>query len=913
MRALAMTWRSLGFPADFDAPQVLAFTRLLVTRPLRGVARQPDPVVAEMAATAGRLGWRLGVSAREAGLLVPQLHQLAALTVQPAARDLPALDWAIELALDSTTRPLRTDMAEPAAAALLTALAGTRQGEALVLSWLIGPWFDRPAIQRGDTLGAWGDPLTYDETTALKNKYAEPLYGAVARIGVTAATFGRQVQLAQRVLGALCLADAAGAGFTVRYIGTKRAARRLARHRGPVWRWPILVNAAELAGVLGWPAGNPHVPGLTYRGHRQLPPADGTWVSDAVYDSAPAGRYRLIGRVTFPGHGGYLHQTTAAAVHHTHVIGPTGAGKSALLARLIGADIDAGRSVVVIEPKADLIAAVIDNIPAHRVRDVVLIDPTDPSHAVGINILGAASAAAAADQFSDLVRGLWPEAWGPRTGQVLYTAALTLARAGDTLADLAYLLTDTAYRQRLVHQVADPLGTGPFWAAFDKLTEAQRTQLTGPTLNRLAAFCTRPALRAMIAQPRPRFRLADIFTHPRVVAVNAAKGAIGPESARLLGSLVLSQLWHATLDRATTTPPDQRQPVMLYVDEFGDYTAGLPVDFGDVLGQARGLGLALTVAHQTLSQLAPATRAGVLANARSRLVFQTTSGDDARHLAAALGAHVTPDDLAALEPFTAYAALVHDHATRPPASLATLPPTRPATPPPKCGPPAAATGHAPSPTSTPPSSPATTNPPPPLPPRSAGDDPATSHERHRASRARSLYRSLPRHGRETPAQRPCGRWGGAGRVPRHHQQPSRRTTARLAPSPTRPTHPPRPNHPPRPRCAPARHNPPTTTPRLQHRLPRHPDAAGTPRPATPPQPRASRPPTPPHRRTPSRLDQLHPPPHPHRTTHHRHTPQPRQPSARTPHLSAHPRRHRTSRQPLGSPPRPAHRTRLFRS
>jgi hypothetical protein len=342
---------------------------------------------------------------------------------------------------------------------------------------------------------------------------------------------------------------------------------------------------------------------------------------------------------------------------------------------MIEADVYAGRSVVVVEPKADLVAAVADRIPRDRTKDVVLIDPADPNAAVGLNVL-AGPPELAADRFVHVVRSMSPESWGPRTAEVLHAAALALARSGHTLAELPHLLTDPGYRSRVLAAHPDPLGTGPFWAWYDQLSTGERSHVIGPSLNRLAAFLGRPAIRAMVGQQTPRFSLGRVFSERPIVLVNLAKGLIGPESARLLGALVLSQLWQHALARAAVAPK-YRHPVALYVDEFSDYVHGLPVDFGDVLAQARGLGVALTIAHQGLHQLDAVTRAGAMSNARSRVVFQTTADADAKALAAALGGGLTATDLAALGAWEAYAALVHDHAARPPASLVTLPPTRP--------------------------------------------------------------------------------------------------------------------------------------------------------------------------------------------------------------------------------------------
>ena len=65
------------------------------------------------------------------------------------------------------------------------------------------------------------------------------------------------------------------------------------------------------------------------------------------------------------------------SLRHLHVIGPTGVGKSTLLLNLITGDMAAGHGVIVIDPKADLVADVLDRVPPERVGDVVLLDPTD--------------------------------------------------------------------------------------------------------------------------------------------------------------------------------------------------------------------------------------------------------------------------------------------------------------------------------------------------------------------------------------------------------------------------------------------------------------------------------------------------------------------------------------------------------
>ena len=144
---------------------------------------------------------------------------------------------------------------------------------------------------------------------------------------------------------------------------------------------------------------------------------------------------------------------------------------------------------------------------------------------------------------------------------------------------------------------------------------------------------------------------------------------MGSEAAALLGSVVVSQFWQTALERSSI-PAERRHPVFVYVDEFQDYLS-LPTDLADALAQARSLGIGLSLSHQHLGQLSPPMRSAVLANARSRVIFQLAA-EDARVFGSA-DAVLTPDDFRSLGAFEAYAQLVAGDAVQPWLSLRALP------------------------------------------------------------------------------------------------------------------------------------------------------------------------------------------------------------------------------------------------
>jgi hypothetical protein len=69
----------------------------------------------------------------------------------------------------------------------------------------------------------------------------------------------------------------------------------------------------------------------------------------------------------------------------------------------------------------------------------------------------------------------------------------------------------------------------------------------------------------LLGQAQPKFTLGSVFDVPRIVLINLNAGAIGPNTASVVGSLLLNQLWQA-IQRQTTKPAVQRRPVAVFVD-----------------------------------------------------------------------------------------------------------------------------------------------------------------------------------------------------------------------------------------------------------------------------------------------------------------------------------------------------------
>jgi len=111
----------------------------------------------------------------------------------------------------------------------------------------------------------------------------------------------------------------------------------------------------------------------------------------------------------------------------------------------------------------------------------------------------------------------------------------------------------------------DPAGLSGFWQWYDELSPALRSQVIGPVLARLRAFLLRDFVNRSMRYPKSSFDMGDILNGGALL-VRIPKGQLGEDTTKLLGSLVLAQVWQATTARANTAP-DRRRDATLIIDE----------------------------------------------------------------------------------------------------------------------------------------------------------------------------------------------------------------------------------------------------------------------------------------------------------------------------------------------------------
>ncbi len=494
----------------------------------------------------------------------------------------------------------------------LAALANTGENEELTIQIVLGGSYSPVPLSGGI------QKATSDMVKSAKEKAEQSGFQAVIRIGSS----NRKDYIAplHSLTAAFRILESAGVKIYTASENPKKLTEA-----GVPWHFPLRLSVKELSGFMLLPVGEDALPGTaSLHPKAALPPG---WYREPEFKSGDRSFAAAI-------NGEKLSISPQDALEHTIILGPTGSGKSTAMLNLILSDIGAGRGVLVIDPKQDLVDDVLERIPTHRRKDVVVVDPASPEP-VGFNPLSCAKGKdkeLAADTVLSVLKEIFADSWGVRTQDILSAAILTLMEVdGASLMWLPELLTNEKFRATITKNVKDEIALKPFWSHFENLTLYQRQQMTEPVLNKLRQFLLRPKLRGCLGQGHPKFDLNDLYTKSKIVLVPLNKGVIGGESARLLGSLIVGLAWTLALGRANV-PQQQRKMACIYIDELQDYLS-LPTDLSDALAQARGMGLAVTMAHQYRDQLPVLLRSGVDANARNKIIFGI-SGKDAKDMAA---------------------------------------------------------------------------------------------------------------------------------------------------------------------------------------------------------------------------------------------------------------------------------------
>ena len=310
------------------------------------------------------------------------------------------------------------------------------------------------------------------------------------------------------------------------------------------------------------------------------------------------------------------------------------------------------------DPHADLVAGILEQVPESLVDKVRLIDLADQTRSPGINLLDTRvfpDRDRTADSVVRVARGLWDQ-WGPRMQSILEQTVKTLHEANEqveageqyTILDGLKLLSEDNFRKDALKRVSDPYLL-EWWARdFGRWHHQYRAEALAPVQTRLSYYASSKRARAILGQRRSTIDLRRTVHDGGVLLVSTSQGTVGRDVAALVGASLLN-LVDAVIREQGGLAFSQRRGALVVVDEMQSMPG---VDYESMLSELGKFGASFILATQSLAKLddlSPTMRDTILANVGCLAVFQV-SGGDARQLVWELGKErVVEDDVTSLD------------------------------------------------------------------------------------------------------------------------------------------------------------------------------------------------------------------------------------------------------------------------
>ncbi len=349
----------------------------------------------------------------------------------------------------------------------------------------------------------------------------------------------------------------------------------------------------------------------------------------------------------------YKNQEMVYGIHrqdrrrHMYVIGKTGTGKSTLLANMAINDLKNDEGMCVIDPHGDLVETLLDYIPSRRINDVIYFDPADPDRTVQLNLFEDESVVhreLIASGIVSVFKKLYEYSWGPRLEYILRNSLLTLLKSPNArLSDIIDMLTNKAFRDKLVAEIDDPILVNFWEKEFNQMQDRQRTEAIAPILNKVGQFVSSPLVRNVVNSRKSSFSIEDAMNEGKIVLVNLSQGKLGEDNATLLGAMLITKIQLAAMARVHI-PEEQRRDFFLYVDEFQNFATE---SFSKILSEARKYRLNLTLANQYIAQIPEDVQKAIFGNCGSMISF-VMGADDAHFFSKEFGDKYTDEDLVSL-------------------------------------------------------------------------------------------------------------------------------------------------------------------------------------------------------------------------------------------------------------------------
>src|SRR3989338_403075 len=501
-----------------------------------------------------------------------------------------------------------------------------------------------------------------DAIKALSAKISKPLFAVNARVVAS----GPDRDRAEDIL--LSIASAYG-GVTapmrneIKIIKPNRNKELLYKYsfREFDFSTAMTLNSEELTSIFHLPTASSAVAQVEWLETKESPPPE---------NLPPTGI--ILGDSVFRNDRKPIRLTDEDRLRHLYIIGQTGTGKSVTMTNMMIQDMENGNGFAAIDPHGELIEQLLERVPAHRAKDVIVFDPGELSRPLGLNMLEydfnkPEQKTFIVNEIQAIFNRLFAkETMGPMFEQYMRNTLLLLM--GDmqnepaTLMEVPRVMTDPLFRARKLERCTDP-SVVDFWTKEASKTsgETSMANMAPYITTKFGNFTTNEYMRPIIGQAKSAFNFRKIMDEKKIFLVNLSKGKIGDINSKLLGMLFTTKMLMAALSREDMSK-DQRTDFYLYIDEFHNYTTD---SISTILSEARKYRLGLTLGHQYIAQLEDKIRESVFGNVGNLLIFRVGQ-PDTEQLEKLLSPEFNAKDLISTKTLTATAKiLTKGHPTSP--------------------------------------------------------------------------------------------------------------------------------------------------------------------------------------------------------------------------------------------------------
>lgn len=424
-----------------------------------------------------------------------------------------------------------------------------------------------------------------------------------------------------------------------------------------------ILNSEELATIFHFPnkqVTTPHI----YWLNAKTAPAPAQIPTEGLYLGVSA--YRGLKRPVYV--------SNEDRMRHVYIIGKTGTGKSEILKDMVLQDIKEGKGVCFMDPHGDAVEDILKLIPPERAEDVIYFNPADTERPLGMNLLEARTEDEkhfAATSIINLMYKLFDPyktgIVGPRFEHGVRNAMLTvMAEPGNTFVEIMRAMTDSAYVQKLLPKVTDPIVRRYWTDQIAQTSDFHKSEVLDYTVSKFGRFVTNKLIRNIIGQSQSSFDMRRVMDEGKILLINLAKGTLGEENSNFLGLLLVPRVLMAAMSRANV-PMNQRRDFYFYVDEFQNFATP---DFAVILSEARKYRLGLCVANQFIGQVEEEVKNAVFGNVGTIVSFRV-GVTDANYLQHEFAPTFGEDDLLNVERYHAYVKTIVNNEPVPPFSIDT--------------------------------------------------------------------------------------------------------------------------------------------------------------------------------------------------------------------------------------------------